>query len=81
MRKEMEEVRKAFGTTDPVVIGRKIRWAAARLLLEELRKERFKFSKFQFKLMRKERDLVEIGRKLRWAAGRDLIRRISFIAR
>jgi hypothetical protein len=66
MRREIEEVRKAFGTTDPIIIGRKIRWAAARLLLEELRKEK---------------DLVEIGRKLRWAAGRDLIRRISFIAR
>jgi hypothetical protein len=45
MRREIEEVRKAFGTTDPVVIGRKIRWAAARLLLEELRKERNKLGR------------------------------------
>ena len=34
------KVRKEFGSTDPVVIGRKIRWAAARLLLKELREER-----------------------------------------
>jgi hypothetical protein len=36
MRREIEEVRKAFGSVDPIVIGRKIRWAAGRDLIRSV---------------------------------------------
>jgi hypothetical protein len=46
-RNELEEVRKTFGSTDLVVIGRKIRWAAGRYLIRSISlKEKRKFRSF-----------------------------------
>jgi hypothetical protein len=79
-----KEVKKAFGSVDPIIIGRKLRWAAGRDLLKELKereKERFKYKQTKKKNMKRKtkeiNDPVEFGIMMRREASRRLLEKLG----